>query len=112
MGKILLAGKEAQEGPSQVRGVVADGSPEHRVLDFELVKDRALGDRTLDLQYEFAADTRQVSKMEWEYDSNHGPLPRNRNAKILPLGFRVSLQQQLTPASGLRPKARREDRAR
>jgi len=81
LGKILLAGKETQEGPSQVCDVVADGPPEHRIRGFELVKDRALGDRTLDLEYELAADTRQISKMEWEYDSDHGPLPPSRKAK-------------------------------
>ena len=90
MGKIFLTGKEAQEGPSLVRGVVANGSSEHRVLGFEFIKDRALRDRTLDLECEFAADARQVSEMEWEYDSDHGPLPRTE-AQISGSGYAKTL---------------------
>jgi len=100
MGKVLLAGKEAQEGPSQVCDVVADGSPEHRVLGFELVKDRALGHGTLDLEYEFAADTRQTSKMEWEYDSDHGPLPWNRNAPRLSAAIHASVWTSTESTAG------------
>ena len=86
MGKIFFAGKEAQEGPSLVRDVVANGSSEHRVLGFEFIKDRALRDRTLDLECEFAADARQVSEMEWEYDSDHSRSSWNGRAEILGLG--------------------------
>jgi hypothetical protein len=72
VGKVLTAGEEAEERPTSLRGVVADGTAQRRVPTLERVDHRALGDRRLQIKFDFAADARKTAQMGGENDANHG----------------------------------------
>src|SRR3954469_25705712 len=93
MRKVLLAGKEAQEGAALQGPMLADGAAQHRVARLDGVKDGARGDSAGDLDLEVAADPRQIAQVKWKYDADfaHG---------------------MSTSAFALPPKERREGRAR
>jgi hypothetical protein len=64
-----------------MRDMVANRAPQHWILRFERVEDRALrdgclgggsGGRTIEVKLYLALDMRQGSQMEWEHDSDHG----------------------------------------
>ena len=63
MRQIFLAGEESQERPALLRAIVANGAAQHRIAGFERVQYRALRDRALDFELNFAADVRQRSKV-------------------------------------------------
>src|SRR5262245_37443336 len=72
VGQILLAGKEPHERSALLRDMIADRPPQHRIAGLEGVEDRALSDRSLDVELHFSTDARQRSQMWREYDSDHG----------------------------------------
>jgi len=74
MGIVLGAGEEADEGAALEGDVITDGATEHRVLGFEDVQDRALGDRGGDFQADFARNMRQGAEMSGERYTDHGHL--------------------------------------
>ena len=61
MGEIFLAGKEPQERSALLGVVLADRSAQHGIARLERVEDRALRDRTLDLEFQLGANVRQRS---------------------------------------------------
>src|ERR1700680_3002224 len=71
MRQILLAGEEPQEWAALLRNVVADGPAQHRIGCLERVEDRALRNRTGDVQFHLAIDLRQFSQMSREPHSDH-----------------------------------------
>jgi hypothetical protein len=74
--QIFLAGEEAQKRPPLLRNLIADRPAQHGVASLQCVEDRALRDRTIDLEFNLTADVRQRTKMLWKLDSNHGSLHR------------------------------------
>src|SRR2546426_4003600 len=72
MGQILLAGEEPHERPAPLRDVVADGPAQHRIAGLERVEDRALRDRTFDVDLHLAVDARQLPQMWRGHDAGHG----------------------------------------
>lgn len=72
VGKVLAAGEEAEERPTRLGGVVADRTAQRRIPTLECVDHRALGDRRLQIKFDFAADARKAAQMRRENDANHG----------------------------------------
>jgi hypothetical protein len=77
MRQIFLAGEKPQERPPLLRDLIADGAAQHGIAGLECVKNRALCDRTLDLEFDLAADVRQRPKVLRKFDSNHGSFHRS-----------------------------------
>ena len=71
MRKVFFAGEESQEGPALEGDVVADCPTQHGIAGFEGVEDRALRHRTLDFEFNVAANLRQRPKMWWQDYSDH-----------------------------------------
>jgi len=72
MGKVLAAGKEAQEGPTRLRDVVAYRTAQYGVATLEGVNDGALCDGRRKVEFDFAADAREPAQVRWQHDANHG----------------------------------------
>ena len=60
MREIFLAGKEPQERSTLLGVVLADRSAQHGIAGFKGIKDRALRDRTLDLELQLGANLSQA----------------------------------------------------
>ena len=71
VGKILLAGEEAQESAALLRVMVADGTAQHGIVGLEGVEHGALRDWARNLDRYLAADVRQGAEMWREYDADH-----------------------------------------
>jgi hypothetical protein len=69
--KIFFAGKEPQEGPALLRGLVADGAAQHGVTGFEGVENGALGYGGADFDFHLSADVGERSQMLREDYANH-----------------------------------------
>src|SRR5712692_5097469 len=95
-GIVFLAGEEAQERTALLRDVIADGTAQHRILRFEGVEHRALGDRTLNVQLHLGTDARQRSQMTWKYDADHGSVWTSTESTA---GRSRTMGVQLSPAS-------------
>ena len=74
MGQILLAGEEPQEGSSLLRDVVAGRPPQHRIAGLERVEDRALRNRTLNVEPHLTVYVRQCPQMCREHDADQGSI--------------------------------------
>src|SRR5208283_4765762 len=70
VGQILLAREEPQERPALLRDVVADCTPQHRIVSFKRIEDGALGDRALDRKFQLSTNVGQRSQMRRKYDSD------------------------------------------
>ena len=97
MGQILFAGEEPQECPALLGNVVADGTVQHRIASLERIEDRALCDRTFDLELHLSVDLSQRSQMSRQYDSNHGNVWTSTDTTA---GRSRTMGDQLSPASG------------
>src|SRR5690348_1686485 len=95
--EILAAGEKAQEGPAQLRDVIADGAAEHRVAGFEGVENGALRDLAGDLEFDFAANVREASQVRREYDANHASVWTSTESTA---GRSRTIGAQLSPPSG------------
>src|SRR5439155_9732444 len=71
MGQILLACEEPHERPTALRRVVADRPAQHRIAGLECVEDRALCDRTLNLELHLSVEARQHPQVGREHNSYH-----------------------------------------
>src|SRR5438876_3864835 len=96
VGQILLAGEEPHERPAPLRDVVADGPAQHRIAGLERVEDRALRDRTFDVDLHLALDARQLPQMWREYDADHGSVWTSTDSTT---GRSRTMGAQLSPAS-------------
>src|SRR5580704_6517458 len=73
MGQILLAREESHERTARECGLVAKGSPQHRIGRFERIEDRPLCHWSLNLDLYFARDLRQTSQMRREHHLDYHP---------------------------------------
>src|SRR5436309_1496012 len=71
VGKVLLTGEEAQKRTALKSAMISYGAAEHGITGLQRIEDRTLGDRSLDLEYEFGADVRQISEMIGKDQANH-----------------------------------------
>ena len=67
VGDVLFAGEEAQEGAALFCGLVAYGSAEGGVLEFQGVEDLGYGCGGVDFEGDFALDLGQGSEMGGEF---------------------------------------------
>src|SRR5579871_3157510 len=63
VGKVLLAGEEADKRAAFLRDVIADRSAQHRITGFQRVEQLALGQRAGDIERHRSVDARQRSQM-------------------------------------------------
>ncbi len=96
MRQVFLAGKEAQERPPLLRGLIADSPAQHGIAGLDCVEDRALRDRTLNLKFQLLPDVRQRPKMLRKLDSNHGRVCTSTDSTA---GRSRTIGFQLSPAS-------------
>jgi hypothetical protein len=96
VGKVLAAGEEAEEGPTRLRSVVADGAAQRRISTLECVDYRALSDRRLQIKLDFAADARKTAQMRWENYANHGRVWTSTESTA---GRSRTIGDQVSPAS-------------
>src|SRR4030095_3389106 len=69
---VLFTREESQEWPSLKRHVIANRSAQDGILRFERVEDRALRDRSLDLERDLIVHARERAEMHRQYDTDHG----------------------------------------
>src|SRR5436309_586395 len=96
VGHILLAGEAPHERPAPLRDLVADRPAQHRIGGLERVEDRALRDRTVDLERHLAADVRQLPQVRREDDPDHGSVWASTDSTA---GRSRTMGAQLSPAS-------------
>src|SRR2546427_12505718 len=96
MGQVPLAGEESQERPALLRDMVADRPAQHRITTLERVQDRARGGVASDVELHLAADVRQRSQMDREYDSDHRSVWPSTDSTA---GRSRTMGAQLAPAS-------------
>ena len=72
MGHVLLAGKESYKRPALLGNVVADRPAQHGIPRLERVENRALRDRSIDFELNFALNVGQGSQMKREHNADHG----------------------------------------
>ena len=71
MRVVLGAGEEAEEGAAPESDMIADGTAEHGVLDFESVEDGTLGDGAGDFDLHFRAAVGEGAEMSGKSDADH-----------------------------------------
>jgi len=71
VGKVLLAGEEADEGAAFAGDVVAESAAEDWIAGFEGVEDRADGDGRRNVELEFTGHLRQYAQVGREQDPDH-----------------------------------------
>src|SRR5438094_1538716 len=71
VGKVLLTGEEAQKRTTLKSAMISYGAAQHGITGLQRIEDRTLGDRSLDLEYDFGADVRQISEMIGKDQANH-----------------------------------------
>jgi hypothetical protein len=69
--QVLLAGKETEEGPANLRNVITDGPPQHRIASLKSVQDRPLSDLPFDLEAHLAVDASQCPQMCRKLNPDH-----------------------------------------
>jgi len=96
MGQIFGACEEPQERSAFVSDVVADRPAQHRIRRLERVEDRALRDRTPNVQLDLALDMRQRPQVRRKHDSDHGSVWTSTDSTA---GRSRTMGAQLSPAS-------------
>src|SRR6266849_2790050 len=96
VGQIPLAGEDPHERAALLRDVVADRPAQHRIGGLERVENRALRDRTPNVEFHLALDARQRPKMRREHDSDHGSVWTSTDSTA---GRSRTIGAQLSPAS-------------
>src|SRR5207244_3143445 len=71
VGKVLLTGEEAQKRTTLKSAMISYSAAQHGITGLQRIEDRTLGDRSLDLEYDFGADVRQISEMIGKDQANH-----------------------------------------
>src|SRR5262249_11427938 len=71
VGKVLLTGEESQKRTPLKSAMISYGAAQHGITVLERVEDRTLGDRSLDLEYDFGADVRQIPEMIGKDHADH-----------------------------------------
>lgn len=84
MRQIVFAGEEAQERTALLRDLVTDRPTQHRVVGFQRIEDRPLGDGSCNVERHFAADVCQRSQVWRKYDADH-----SQDFFLLGFGFNV-----------------------
>jgi hypothetical protein len=75
VGKIFLAGEEAEEGAALLGDVVADCALQHGIAGFEGVEDGADRDGAFDFERDFSWDLRECAQMRGKDDMDHSKDP-------------------------------------
>src|SRR5450432_1214246 len=71
VGNIFFAREEANHRPALLRDVIANRSPQCRIICFQRVEHRALRDRAIDLQLHFVANFRQRAQVMRQDYADH-----------------------------------------
>ena len=72
MGPILPTSEEPDKRAPLLGNVVADRPTQHRIVRFQGVQDRSLGNRSLNLKLDLAVDPRQPAQMRRQHNPDHG----------------------------------------
>ena len=88
--------KNRKNGRRCCGDVVADRPAQHRIAGLERVEDRALRDRTLDVELHLAVDARQRPQMRRKHDSDHGSVWTSTESTA---GRSRTMGAQVSPAS-------------
>ena len=96
MRQIFRAGEEAHERPALLGDVVADRPLQHRIGILKRVEDRALRDRTFDVEFHLAPNVRQRAQMCRKPDPDHGSVWTSTESTA---GRSRTMGAQLSPAS-------------
>ena len=91
-----LAGEKPQERPPPQRGVVANGSAQHRIARLQRVHDGSLRDRSLDRELHLAVDGGVHPQMRRQDDADHGSVCTSTESTA---GRSRTMADQLSPAS-------------
>ncbi len=96
MGQVLSAGEKSHERSPLLRDLIADGPAEHRIPGFEGIENRALRDRTLDLEPYLTLDPREFFELRRERHPDHGRVWTSTESTA---GRSRTMGIQLSPAS-------------
>src|SRR5580700_11811481 len=97
MGQILCTREEAQERPSLLGNVVANGAPQHRILFLDRVQNRTLRDRSINIDFQFVIDARQRPQVCREDHPDHCSVCTSTESTA---GRSRTIGAQFSPASG------------
>src|SRR5689334_9847341 len=99
MRKVLVTCEKAQKCPTLFRVVVANGTPQHRILFFHRIKNSADGDRRFDFQLHLRTNLSERAEMLWQEDPNCVGVHSVCTSTDSTAGKSCTMACQLSPAS-------------